>query len=268
MCIVVVTTLAAGLMGTLAACRIQQVAWKFVRLIAILTLCLLIPVLGSFVLWSGWQRGPVTLWGASLTAGGAMAAFVVLGFAPLSRRYDQTLRLFAAGGAILALAAAIAWGLDYRLWPQVTGWARRAAMAGQLLMAASLGSVTLATVLGHAYLTHTSMTIHPLRRLTAMFAAALTLRTIWAVLVGGGLAWLAAREGHLSVQALKSEWLLLGVRGFIGLLLPLVFSYMVVETARLRATQSATGILYFTLVLVFIGELTSLHLLRELGIAF
>jgi hypothetical protein len=143
-----------------------------------------------------------------------------------------------------------------------------AALTAPALMALVLGSVTLATALGHAYLTHTAMTIHPLRRLGKIFASAMAARTLWAVLVGGGLAWQAIREGRLSMVSLSNEWLLLSVRGLIGLLIPAIFAYMVMETVRLRATQSATGILYFALVLVFIGELTSLYLLRELGVPF
>jgi hypothetical protein len=35
------------------------------------------------------------------------------------------------------------------------------------------------------------------------------------------------------------------------------------ETARIRSTQSATGILYVVVILVFLGELTSLLLVEK-----
>ena len=52
------------------------------------------------------------------------------------------------------------------------------------------------------------------------------------------------------------------------MLIPSVFCYMVWRTVKLRATQSATGILYFGLVLIYLGELAALQLTRELGIPF
>ena len=61
---------------------------------------------------------------------------------------------------------------------------------------------------------------------------------------------------------------MMSVRLAVGLLVPLVFAYMVWETVRLRATQSATGILYFTLVLAYVGELTGLYLARVTGVPF
>ena len=43
-------------------------------------------------------------------------------------------------------------------------------------------------------------------------------------------------------------------RVFFGLLGPAAFAYMVHETARIRSTQSATGILYIAVIFVVIGE--------------
>jgi uncharacterized membrane protein YgdD (TMEM256/DUF423 family) len=40
------------------------------------------------------------------------------------------------------------------------------------------------------------------------------------------------------------------------------------DCIRRRATQSATGILYVTGVLVFVGEIVALHLLRSTGLPF
>ena len=40
-----------------------------------------------------------------------------------------------------------------------------------------------------------------------------------------------------------------------GLLLPLVFSWMVIQCVKIESNQSATGILYAAVVLVLIGEM-------------
>jgi len=58
----------------------------------------------------------------------------------------------------------------------------------------------------------------------------------------------------------------LPVRWGIGLLGPLVFGWLAYRTAKIRSTQSATGILYVVVILAFLGELTSLLLLRDTGL--
>ncbi|GMU23312.1 MAG: hypothetical protein AMXMBFR13_33910 [Phycisphaerae bacterium] len=263
MVILFLTTLAAGFLLVLAMCRMDQVAWSFVRLIAILALCLLVPVLAHFALGSRWEAGPWAVWGAILTGLAALAAFVVLGQAPVAPAYGRAVRVGAGVGGLLALMAGWAWGLDDGIWAYGQRAVLLAVLAGHALTAILLGAVSLATALGHAYLTHTAMTIHPLRRLAMVFAGAMAARIAWTLLVGGAVWGYGAAHGTVPSDLLAREWLLLLVRGGVGLLIPAVFAYMVVETVRLRATQSATGILYFALVLIYIGELAGLYLVRE-----
>ena len=45
-----------------------------------------------------------------------------------------------------------------------------------------------------------------------------------------------------------------------GLLGPAAFAFMVHETARIRSTQSATGILYIAVIFVMYGELLARYL--------
>ena len=87
-------------------------------------------------------------------------------------------------------------------------------------------------------------------------------------MVSGGVAWSMLQAGTLETADLYRETILISVRLAVGLLVPLVFAYMVWETVRLRATQSATGILYFAMVLAYVGELTGLYLARETGVPF
>ena len=53
----------------------------------------------------------------------------------------------------------------------------------------------------------------------------------------------------------------LPVRWGVGFVLPGVLTAMAWQTARLRNTQSATGILYIAVVFCFLGELTGQLLL-------
>jgi hypothetical protein len=57
-------------------------------------------------------------------------------------------------------------------------------------------------------------------------------------------------------------------RWAVGLGVPAAFIYMAHDCIRRRSTQAATGILYVTGVLVFIGEIVALYLLRETGLPF
>jgi hypothetical protein len=51
-------------------------------------------------------------------------------------------------------------------------------------------------------------------------------------------------------------WLWLGLRWMAGLVGPAILGWMAWNCARVRSTQSATGILYVVVIFVFIGELT------------
>lgn len=122
------------------------------------------------------------------------------------------------------------------------------------------GLVLMDMLLGHAYLTAARMTIAPFRRLNIALAAAVAARVLLSI-------------GALLVQSrypIEMFWqrfgLYIGTRWFIGLLVPAILVYMAHDCIRRRSTQSATGILYVTGVLIFIGELIALHLTRETGL--
>jgi hypothetical protein len=51
----------------------------------------------------------------------------------------------------------------------------------------------------------------------------------------------------------------------LGLIAPLVLGWMAWEAARIRSTQSATGILYVVVIVSFLGELTSQLLVEKTG---
>jgi hypothetical protein len=57
----------------------------------------------------------------------------------------------------------------------------------------------------------------------------------------------------------------LPVRWLVGFLAPLGLVWMAWQAARIRSTQSATGILYVVVIFCFLGELTGL-LLRDGGV--
>jgi hypothetical protein len=141
-----------------------------------------------------------------------------------------------------------------RVTPSASGaWAWR--LLDTFSAAALLGTATTAMLMGHWYLIAPGMSIAPLLRLLG----ALTLATALRLLVGGVGCWHVAGCG---LQFDRLAWLGLAVRGSVGLLMPLGLTWMAWQAARIRSTQSATGILYVLLIFVLFGELTD-QILQE-----
>ncbi len=127
--------------------------------------------------------------------------------------------------------------------------------ANALSAAALLGSVIVAMNLGHWYLVRWRLSVTHLIRFSLVLSGAIALRAI--LLLGGLLIHGASSpEGvagllqNLAVERGFFFWQRIG----FGLLGPAVFAYMIHATARIRATQSATGILYLTVLFIVIGE--------------
>ncbi len=127
-------------------------------------------------------------------------------------------------------------------------------------VASGCGLVLMDMLLGHAYLTASKMTIAPFRRLNLALAGVLGARIILSIGAIILLSW----------HPIELFWARFGLyvatRWFIGLVVPAVFVFMAHDCIKRRSTQSATGILYVTGVLIFIGELIALYLTRETGL--
>jgi hypothetical protein len=161
---------------------------------------------------------------------------------------------------IVVTAAALAAGLGL-----LETWSPRAealapVLLGDFASAALLGSALTAMLLGHSYLIAPAMSIRPLLRLLAALAVAVLAR---AALDGYALwRW---TDSHALANLGNDTLLWLPVRWAVGFVAPLALDWMAWQTARIRSTQSATGILYVVVICCFLGELTAL-LLRETGV--
>lgn len=123
-----------------------------------------------------------------------------------------------------------------------------------------MGSALSAMLLGHSYLTAPTMSLTPLLRMLTIMMVVLLVRML---LAGCGL-WLWT--GETSASNLETEtalWLM--TRWLVGFFGPFVLGWMAYEAARIRSTQSATGILYVVVAMCFLGELLSLLLLEKTG---
>jgi hypothetical protein len=126
------------------------------------------------------------------------------------------------------------------------------------------GTVGLAMVLGHWYLTIPGLQVAHLRRMNRVTVASMVL-----CLVSVGLSYLIFFAGEpLRAPTEFGMWALfyLGTRVTVGLLLPLLFAWMTSESLRHENTRSATGILYASTVLVLIGTAVSISLQDSYGV--
>jgi hypothetical protein len=129
-----------------------------------------------------------------------------------------------------------------------------------LTSAALLGAATTAMLVGHSYLVAPAMSLTPLLRALAALGVCTLLRL--GLALAGLWQWRAGPPpGGLEADTVL--WLV--VRWGVGLLAPLALGWMAWETARIRSTQSATGILYVVVIFCFLGELTSQLLLSKTG---
>ncbi len=256
-------TMTGGTLGVLALCRVEQISWKFLRLIAILGL-------SGFAGTTAWALSPsfdgTAPW-STAAIGLSMAGFLTGGgllvLAPLAESKATLIRGCGAAGGALGLGAAWCWGMSDGIWPTGNPLAQWSTAGGLVLGGFLLGSVTLTWLLGHAYLTASAMTIAPLRRLSRLFIAAVATRSVFSL---GCLAilWFSAANprGETIPPALMGPILMILVRVLVGLIVVGVFAYMIWDCARLRSTQSATGIAFFASLCVVIGELAGQYVIR------
>jgi hypothetical protein len=175
-------------------------------------------------------------------------------------------------GLGLALLGSLSWALEGApggrvlvvLTPLVLGTAlglydTAGSLAGNLTSAVLLGTALSAMLMGHIYLMAPAMSLAPLLRLLTALVIAIVVR----LAVDGYALW-SWTAAHPSATLRSDVLLWLPVRWGVGFVLPLVLTWMAWQSARIRSTQSATGILYVVVIFCFLGELTGL-LLRDDG---
>lgn len=126
-----------------------------------------------------------------------------------------------------------------------------------------LGAALTGMLVGHSYLISPGLTIRPLMTMLFALAAAIVLRLAvmacsWALRSAANASWDAAAVWNEYAYYLVPRWLI-GIGG------PAVFGFMAYQAARIRSTQSATGILFVVVICVFLGELLGLLIARSLG---
>jgi len=162
----------------------------------------------------------------------------------------------AVAGAFALLFAAAGWGGG--------GLAGVPLLIQLVFLAAVLGGVWSAMVLGHWYLVTPRLPEAPLVRLSRWLAIAL------AVQLGLFVAWLAlgaGPSGTPAFAALVGPWaLFVWLRLLVGLIFPLIVSWAAVQTARTRSMESATGLLYINVGTIAAGTILAAGLYFGAGL--
>jgi protein NrfD len=205
-----------------------------------------------------WEAG---LW----LLGGAVVA-LALYWATVGRML-AALRPVLLGTALVTGAAALVMQA-IALAPSADPIGSGITMASFIASAALLGGSCTAMVLGHWYLVLPSMEIGLLQRVVRFHLVSIAVRVacVAAALV------LAARGiapgGGFDIVRYVSS--LAGIffwqRVLFGLAGPAVLGWLTWETAKIRSTQSATGILYVDFFTVIVGEALAKYLLLEISV--
>jgi len=261
--------LAGGVMLAAAVPRPDDVTLHWLRLGGIIALCMF--ALGAFFYVRRDLVSEMPAFYRRVQAGLLVAAAAgILGqLAFVQVAWRRTQRAFAAGAFVIAVLAGanllhelmVARQTAVRFPPKALSVALQAiACAGVAVLP---GLALMDMLLGHAYLTASKMTTAPFRRVSLALAWALAARAAIAI----GLVLLL--QSRRPVEMLWTLYgLYAGTRWLVGLAVPAAFVYMAHDCIRRRHTQAATGILYVTGVLIFLGEIVALYLVRETGLPF
>jgi hypothetical protein len=140
--------------------------------------------------------------------------------------------------------------------------------ASALSSAALLGGACTSMVLGHWYLVIPSMEVRHLQRIVGFHIATLVGRwVVVAIVLALAVGVPLATGQSLRRYVTSVDGIFFWQRMLFGLAAPAVLSYLTWETAKIRSTQSATGILYVDFFTVVVGEVLAGYLVLSTGLA-
>jgi hypothetical protein len=161
-----------------------------------------------------------------------------------------------AAAALALVAGALSWGGG--------GLASLLLLVELAGLAAVLGVVWAAMILGHWYLVTPRLPEAPLVRFARWLGLGLALQLALFV------AWLGFGAGPAGVPAfaaLVGPWaLFIWLRLLVGLVFPLVVSWAAIQTARSRSMESATGLLYINVGTIAAGTILAAGLYFGAGL--
>lgn len=136
-------------------------------------------------------------------------------------------------------------------------------VASFLSSAALLGGACTAMILGHWYLILPSMQVSHLQSIVRVHIISMIVRVVVvaAAVLMAILTWQPGLGPSFRHYITSSGGIFFWQRVLFGLFGPALLSYLTWETAKIRSTQSATGILYVDFFTVVVGEVLAKYLL-------
>jgi hypothetical protein len=260
--------LGLGIAFTLAVVS-REAGLKFFRFNAALAAILIAGALASApTLQAAGAQTALARWAfASLVASeGFIVFFWATAGRALSRWRGAVLAAAVSAGMLAIVLQALAVNADMSI-P-----VRLLTVASFVSSAALLGGSCTAMILGHWYLVIPSLEIRHLQSIVKVHIASMIARVVVVgVAVAVGLAlWGAGPVAHDGSVAMSGsfrryvtsiEGVFFWQRVLFGLAGPAVLSYLTWQTAKIRSTQSATGILYVDFFTVIVGEALAKYVL-------
>jgi protein NrfD len=141
-------------------------------------------------------------------------------------------------------------------------------IASFLSSAALLGGSCTAMILGHWYLVIPSLEVSHLQSITKVHIASMIVRvgTVGAAVYIALTTWQPGSGPSFHHYIFSVAGIFFWQRILFGLAGPALLSYLTWETAKIRSTQSATGILYVDFFTVVVGEVLAKYLLLSAGV--
>jgi len=189
----------------------------------------------------------------------ALAAFVAIGALDLvvlrgrpASRYAGLAAL--ASGLVVLVFGALSWGSGSTI----------GLLLQLAVLAASIGGVFAAMILGHWYLVTPKLPEAPLVLVSRLLVGVIAFQV---VLFGVFIATGAGPADDAPFAALTGSWaFFVWMRLIIGLIFPLIVSYAAVATARTRSMESATGLLYINVGTIAAGTILAAGLYFGAGL--
>ncbi|MBT7422756.1 MAG: hypothetical protein HN782_00975 [Candidatus Marinimicrobia bacterium] len=128
-------------------------------------------------------------------------------------------------------------------------------------------SVFFSMILGHWYLNVINLPITLLKRSIVVFSLLLVVRTLWDVIYMSIESVTDSYGISYNLWAFTFEFdgFLLGIAMFMGNVVPLILNLFIWKTLKLQATQSATGLIYVSVLSILFGDLLFKYYLLKFG---
>ena len=197
---------------------------------------------------------------ALLTLMTSLAA-LVLYWATIGRALARVRPLILGVACTAGLVTLVAQALDAASGRPVT--TQSLTVASFLSSAAFLGGACTAMILGHWYLVIPSLQVTHLQHIVRIHMASMVVRiaVVAAAVIFAIVTWQPGLGPSFRQYIFSVGGVFFWQRVLFGLAGPALLSYMTWETAKIRSTQSATGILYVDFFTVVVGEVLAKYLL-------